>query len=602
MSYLNNTEEGGSQTNSLLLMMVVILGGFALWTTLVPKEEAAPAPAAIEQPAEAVTGAGTSAPALVDTLDGLDAPTNAAVVAPFRIQTTDVGDGGSATFYVTNVGGRVASAQVDTPEQYGIVPGEREIFPSALNCDKGICQPSDTLAATDLPLALRIEGLAGLTETTVWAIDEDATTCTLIDGIQDCAQLVMNWTSPDGALTLTRSYFPSNDPEISGPFGLGTTLTIRNNSAQARSFSDVAMVLYGQWSNRTGGMLNQAEGQIEGMCYAEGRFRDRVAKKLEEQRSYDKGVNYIGINERYFVSAILPRTAEGTAGTAESCILKQAARSSSDTLEISLHTGTVNIAANSEFTLSHAYVASPKRIEFLKAWGADLQKSVKFGMFAFLAYGIRWLLVFFFNIVQNWGLAILLLTLAIKVALLPITAKSFRSMEKMKQVQPKIDELKKKYENDQQKLAEAQMKLFKEEGVNPLSGCLPLLLQMPIYFALYRTIFSSAELYHAPFMGWISDLSQRDPYFVLPALVSAMMLLQVKVAPQVNANPQMKMMQWLMPVMFIPVTLFLPAGLVLYIFMNILLSMAQQIYIRRHLEASTSGAVAKSNDSSKKNS
>lgn len=591
MSYLNNTEESGSQTNSLLLMMVLVLGGFALWTTLVPKEDPTPAPVVEQQ-----TDAAGEAEAPVER-DALAAPTNAEVVAPFRIRTTPVGDGGGATFYVTNVGGRVASSEVDAPDQYRTVPGEREIFPAALNCDgEGLCQPAGDLARAELPLALRIEGLAGLSETSVWAIDEEASHCETVNGIQDCSLVAMTWTSPDGTLTLQRTFFPSSD----GPFGLGTTLTIRNNSGQARSLNDVAMVLYGGWSNRTGGMFNQAEGQIEGMCFADGRFRDRVAKKLEEPRSYDKGVNYVGINERYFVSAILPRNADGSAAAGQSCVLKQSKRSPSDTLEASIHTGVIEIAANGEVTLAHAYVAAPKRIEFLKAWGSDLQKSVKFGMFAFLAYAIRWLLVFFYNIVQNWGLAILLLTLAIKVALLPITAKSFRSMEKMKQVQPKIEELKKKYENDQQKLAEAQMKLFREEGVNPLSGCLPLLLQMPIYFALYRTIFSSAELYHAPFMGWISDLSQRDPYFVLPALVSAMMLLQVKVAPQVNANPQMKMMQWLMPIMFIPVTLFLPAGLVLYIFMNILLSMAQQIYIRRHLEASTSPAVAKSGDISKK--
>lgn len=588
MSYLNNTDEGGSSPNQLVLFMALAMGGFALYTAFfAPKPEPAQPPA-VEVHAEQHENA--PATAVPDLLPPGEA-TVATVEEPFRIRNRK-GDEGGVTFYVTNVGGRVASAEIDAPEQYVTYPGEREILPAELICEDGICRTGTALHGVDLPLALTLEGVTELSETSVWEVDAAASQCQGVEGIQDCQLLVMRWNAPDGSLSLVRSYYP----DAASPFGLGTKLSIRNNSAQSRTIEDIGLKLYGHWSTPKGGMFNQVDGQIDGMCGADGRFRDRTAKKLDEVRSYETKVSFVGINERYFVSALLPRTADGASSTyAERCTMRQAPRSPSNVLESTIYTGVTTIAPNSEVHLAHTYVASPKRMEYLSAFDADLQKSVKFGMFAFLAYGIRWLLVFFHGLVGNWGIAILLLTIAIKVALLPVTAKSFRSMEKMKLVQPKIEELKKKYENDQQKLAEAQMRLFKEEGVNPLSGCLPLVLQMPIYFALYRTIFSSAELYHAPFLGWITDLSQADPYFVIPALTSALMLLQVLVAPQAtNTNPQMKMMQWLMPIMFIPVTLFLPAGLVLYIFANILLSMLQQLYIRRNVAQSPSSALAKS--------
>lgn len=589
MSYLNNTDEGGpSSSNQLVLFMALAMGGFALYTAFFAPQQTAPPN---EVAAVDVETLDPSPAAPADEVLDVQA-TSSEVVEPFRIRNAQLegAEEGGATFYVTNVGGRVASAEVDAPAQYLTEPGERELLPAALLCGDGVCKNGDSLHLVDLPLALRIEGVPALTETTIWEVDADQSVCQSVDGVQDCELLVMRWTSPDGGLLLSRAYYP--DP--SSPFGLGTRLTIKNNSAQPAAISDIGMSVYGAWSTPKGGIFNQVDGPTEGMCGADGRFRDRAARKLDESRSYEGSVSFTGINERYFVSALVPRTEDGMGPAfAGRCEMSQASRSPDRVLRTTLHHGETTIAPNGEFVVAHTYVASPKRMEFLRAFDAKLQGAVKFGMFAFLAHGIRWLLVFFYGLVGNWGAAILLLTVAIKVALLPVTAKSFRSMEKMKDVQPKLEEIKKKYENDQQKLAEAQMKLFRDEGVNPLSGCLPLLLQMPIYFALYRTIFSSAELYHAPFVGWITDLSQADPLFIIPILTSALMLLQVKFAPQAtNSNPQMKMIQWLMPVMFIPVTLFLPAGLVLYIFANILLSMLQQLYIRRNVAQSPSSTPA----------
>lgn len=576
MSLLNNPDEGSNSTNQMLLFMALVLGGFALYSTFLAPEPEQP-PAVVEEAAQEDTAEEVSEP-VVDENGEEIAAFRAEIEQPFRLQNR--GKKAGATFYITNVGGRVASATVDQPEQYTIESGEREVFPGALTCDDGICRSEGDLHTVDLPLAMTIPGLEGLTETSVWNYDEDASECEEVDGVQDCSLLVLTWAASDGSISLRREYTADD----TSPFGLATKVKVRNHAQTARTLEDIGMKIYGEWSTPKGGMFNQVDSRTDAACGAEGRFRDRAAKKLDEPRSYTDKVRFVGINERYFVSALIPRDSRGEAKQAERCLIKQADRYKDSVLEGVLFAGAFTIPSNSVQEFSYAYVAAPKRIEYLKQFDAELDKSVKFGVFAFLAYGIRWLLVFFYSLVGNWGIAILLLTIAIKGALLPVTTKSFRSMEKMKTVQPKIEELKKKYENDQQKLAEAQMKLFQEEGINPLSGCLPLVLQMPIYFALYRTIFSSAELYKAPFLGWIHDLSQPDPYYIIPVLAGALMVAQVRFAPQAsNANPQMKMMQWLMPVMFIPVTLFLPAGLVLYIFANILLSILQQIYIRRNV-------------------
>lgn len=575
MSYLNNTNQQGQNGSGMLMMLVVVFGGLALWQMMTPPPEEAPvAPVEIVQDTPAAPSAvDPSAPAVAN---------NAVVVQPVRI--TSSFEGATVQFYITNVGGRVAAIHIVEPEQYTFDQGVHDLYPAVLECEaNGVCKDqTNAVLSAQLPMSLRIPTIPELTETSVWAIDEEASQCQIQGDVKECSTLVMRWNSADGRLALTRSF----EPEATAPYGLHSDLTIRNTTANRVVIGDVITTLYGGWSVPSGGILNQEASPTEVACFAEGKFRDRAAKKLEDVREYSKDVNYVAINGRYFLASLLPRSADGQPDTADRCVMKFAPRNAENTVALELWKTNVDVPPQSEISISHAYVAAPKRIEMLKMWNAELNQTVRFGMFAFLAVFIRWMLVFFHSLVSNWGVAIILLTIAIKILLLPVTAKSFQSMEKMKLISPKLEEIKKKYENDQQRLAQEQMKLFRDEGVNPLSGCLPMLLQMPIYFALYRTIYSSSELYQAPFLGWISDLTQRDPYFVLPILVSALMLAQVKFMPQAaNTNPQMKMMQWLMPIMFIPVTLFLPAGLVLYIFVNIILSIVQQMYVRKRVEA-----------------
>ncbi len=223
----------------------------------------------------------------------------------------------------------------------------------------------------------------------------------------------------------------------------------------------------------------------------------------------------------------------------------------------------------------------PKDLSQFKAIDAPLDDSIDFWIVGVIAKPMVAALQLFHEWIPSWGVAILILTVLVKLLLFPLTQWSFKSMASMQRIKPDMDELKKKFANDRQKLNEEMMALYKRNKVNPMGGCFPMLLQMPIWIALYRSIYSSVELYQAPLGGWIQDLSAPDPYYVLPLVMGLSMFLQQRLMPTSLDNQQAKIMMWMMPIMFTGFMLFLPSGLVLYILVNTLLSMAQQYYIKR---------------------
>jgi YidC/Oxa1 family membrane protein insertase len=211
-------------------------------------------------------------------------------------------------------------------------------------------------------------------------------------------------------------------------------------------------------------------------------------------------------------------------------------------------------------------------------------KTVDYGWLTIIATPLFWLLTQIQGWVHNWGAAIIILTVLIKLAFFPLSAASYRSMSRMKLVAPKLEKIKQQYSDDREKLNRAMMELYKVEKINPLGGCLPMLIQIPVFISLYWAILSSVELRHAPFVGWITDLSAADPYYVLPAIMGISMLLQSKLSPAPPDPLQAKLMQ-LMPVIFSVVFFFFPAGLVLYSVVNNILSISQQWYITHKQEA-----------------
>lgn len=227
--------------------------------------------------------------------------------------------------------------------------------------------------------------------------------------------------------------------------------------------------------------------------------------------------------------------------------------------------------------------AGPQEQDNISKLAPGLDLVVDYGMLTVIATPIFWVVQLIYKFVQNWGIAIILLTVLIKLAFYPLSAKSYRSMAAMRVVSPKLQKLKEQYGDDRQRLHQAMMELYKTEKINPLGGCLPVIVQMPVFIALYWVLLYSVEMRQAPFMAWIQDLSAPDPYYVLPIIMGITMVIQTKLNPTPPDPIQAKVMM-IMPVAFSVFFFFFPAGLVLYWLVNNILSIAQQWQITRSVE------------------
>ena len=236
---------------------------------------------------------------------------------------------------------------------------------------------------------------------------------------------------------------------------------------------------------------------------------------------------------------------------------------------------------------ARAYIG-PKIIDRLENVAPNLDRTVDFGFLFFISLPLFIILEWFYGLVGNWGVAIILLTVLVKAVFFHLSATSYKSMAKMRAVAPQLTRLKELYGDDRQRMSQEMMALYKREKINPLGGCLPILVQMPVFISLYWVLFESVQLRHAPFMLWIQDLSQMDPYFILPILMGASMFLQMHLNPTPPDPMQAKIMK-MMPLIFTVFFLWFPAGLVLYWLVNNILSISQQWYITRKIEAETAG-------------
>lgn len=240
--------------------------------------------------------------------------------------------------------------------------------------------------------------------------------------------------------------------------------------------------------------------------------------------------------------------------------------------------------------LIYSSIIAPKELSLLSDVDANLTKVISFGFFSFIAKPMLMAMKWFYSIFQNWGLSIILLTLLVRMIVMPLHVMSFRSMKTMQKIQPMIQSLREKYKDDSMALNREMMELMKKNKVNPLSGCLPMLLQIPVFFALYSVFGQSIELYKSPFIFWIKDLSSMDPYYVLPILMAIVMYLQQKMTPS-NMDPaQAKVMQFL-PLIFSFMMLTLPSALTLYIFVSTLFGIIQQYFFLRDKHSVTANEV-----------
>ena len=308
-------------------------------------------------------------------------------------------------------------------------------------------------------------------------------------------------------------------------------------------------------------------------------FSDIDKAKVNYPKEADNG--WIGMLQHYFVAAWIP--VETTNREYFTRKLDSGLYSAGIVVPVPA------IAAGQKSVVNVKLYAGPAQTK-LNDIAPGLGLSVDYGWLTVLATPIFWMLTFLHGIVQNWGVAIILLTLLIKLAFFPLSAASYRSMGKMRLVAPKLEKIKQQYGDDRERLNRAMMDLYKTEKINPLGGCLPVIIQIPVFIALYWSILASVEMRYAPFFGWITDLSTADPYYVLPLIMGASMFLQSRLNPTPPDPLQAKVMQ-IMPIAFSVIFFFFPAGLVLYSIVNNGLSIAQQWYITRNIEAE--GAAAK---------
>jgi YidC/Oxa1 family membrane protein insertase len=309
------------------------------------------------------------------------------------------------------------------------------------------------------------------------------------------------------------------------------------------------------------------------------------SRKLPYTKNTDNG--WIGMVEHYFVAAWLPSDEKKTPREFYTRKLDNGLYSAGVIVPV----GTIAPGATGDVSVP-LYVG-PQEQEVLSKLAKGLDLVVDYGIFTVIAAPLFWLLKWLHGLVHNWGWAIILLTIIIKSAFYPLNHASARSMAKMRVIAPKMKALQERYANDKQQLQIKMMELYKEEKINPLGGCLPIVVQIPVFIALYWVLLSAVELRHAPWIGWIHDLSAPDPYYVLPVIYAVSAYLQVRLSPTPISDPvQAKIMQ-IMPIAFSVMFLFFPSGLVLYWLVNNLIQIFQQWHMNRVLTREAAELAAK---------
>ena len=359
-----------------------------------------------------------------------------------------------------------------------------------------------------------------------------------------------------------------------GQYDVGLEYKINNTTSaplQVQLYTQIKRTVQEKGSMVDQNYLGAAYGTDE-EPYEKYSFSDMADKNLN--KSTQGG--YVAFIQHYFVSAWVPM--QDQSNTIYSLITK------SNAAIIGAKDPAVNIQAGSEQTLTATYYMGPKESDILEAIHPDLDLTVDYGWLWFISQPLFVLLKWLHSILGNWGVAIIAITIIVKSLMYPLTKAQYTSMAKMRALQPKMAALKEKFGDDRQKFGQATMEMYKKEKVNPMGGCFPILLQMPIFLALFYVFLESTELRHAEFIFWLNDLSAQDPYYVLPILFGASMFVTQKLQPMTVTDPMQQKMMTFMPVIFSVFFLWFPSGLVLYWLVSNLISIVQMLIIYRGME------------------
>ncbi|RXS43490.1 membrane protein insertase YidC [Idiomarina sp. 29L] len=361
-----------------------------------------------------------------------------------------------------------------------------------------------------------------------------------------------------------------------GHYDVDVRFEIENNTAETLSTQFYGQLKRSMGTGESGSMIMPT---YFGAAYShdDDKFEKYDFEDMQDKRlDVTSQTGWVGMLEHYFVSAWIPTQQQTNR------LFSRVANGSQAIIGVVYPATQVN--PNSTETIESKVYLGPKDQDSMAQLVEHLDLTVDYGFLWWLAQPIFKLLQFLQSIVINWGLAIILTTVIVKALLFPLTKAQYVSMAKMRMLQPKMTELRERYSGDRQKLSQEMMKLYKTEKVNPLGGCLPMLLQLPIFLALYWVLLESVELRHSEFIFWIQDLSTKDPYYILPILMGASMFLMQRLQPTPATDPmQQKLFQY-MPVIFTVFFLWFPSGLVLYWLVSNLITIAQMLIIYRGLE------------------
>ncbi|KGY07878.1 membrane protein insertase YidC [Vibrio sp. MarTm2] len=530
-----------SQRNILLIALALV--SFLLFQQWQVAKNPTPQP--VEQAQSSST---LPAPSFADELD--PAPGQQASAKTITV-TTD-----ALTLSIDTVGGDVIhadlnqySAEMDSADAFVLLknePGHQFIAQSGLVGPQGI-----DLSSTNRP---------------AYAVSADS--FTLADG-QDELRVPMTYAA--NGLEYTKTFILKR-----GSYAIDVEYNVVNNSGNNATF--------GMYAHLRQNLLD-AGGSITMPTYRGGAYstEDTRYKKYSFEDMQDRnlslnlpdGQGWAAMIQHYFASAWIPRNEPGT---------NLYTRVIGNLGDIGVRMPNKTIATGDSAQMTATLWVGPKLQDQMAEVAPNLDLVVDYGWLWFIAKPLHSLLSFIQSFVGNWGVAIICLTFIVRGAMYPLTKAQYTSMAKMRMLQPKLQAMRERIGDDRQRMSQEMMELYKKEKVNPLGGCLPLILQMPIFIALYWALMESVELRHSPFFGWIHDLSAQDPYYILPLLMGASMFLIQKMSPTTVTDPMQQKIMTFMPVMFTFFFLFFPSGLVLYWLVSNIVTLIQQTLIYKALE------------------
>ena len=471
--------------------------------------------------------------------------------------------------------------QVESP-LYSIAINERgavfqnyvlKQYREALAADAPFKELVDSAASQDmLGLSLAGNSVPGLDQA-VFAAVETADRLAVFEGER---QLSFRWVSETGVQIEKRYTFQTDS------YLIQMAVEISNGSGQAIIDKLVLGMKNDSASEKAGYSFSGPSAMID------NKLEQVKEKKIKDQSEYPGNIKWLAIVDRYFMKGIMPK--EATQG------MMKLSLDDNGVLGCRFIGPQRTIQPGTQATYEYEIFFGPKSMAVLKEAGHDLNRALDFGMFDFIAKPLLWFMNYIYGVIPNYGIAIIVMTILVKIVLWPLGSKSYKSMSEMKRLQPLMAEIREKYKHDKKQMNQEIMSLYRTYKINPMGGCLPMILQIPVFFALYRMLYQAIELRHAPFFLWINDLSAPDRLFnfgfsipfmqppygipVLTVIMGATMLLQQKMSPPPGDPTQAKMMM-LMPIVFTVIFINFPAGLVLYWLINNTMSIAQQYFIQK---------------------